>query len=97
MTYEEARMRPGVTLIEFYASWCPHCRRMMPVVEDVKARIGGVAGIYQFDIDENQSAAEAAGADSVPTFIVYKDGEEKWRNVGEMPADEIIRAITSAK
>lgn len=97
MTYEEAKMRPGVQLVEFYASWCPHCHRMMPVVEEVRELVGSTAGIYQFDIDENPRAAEEAGADSVPTFIIYRDGREVWRNVGELPGDELVNAITSAR
>lgn len=93
MTYDQAKSRPGVNLVEFFASWCPHCRRMMPVVEDVKELVGGSVGVYQFDIDEHPHEAEEAGADTVPTFIIYRDGREVWRRVGEMPGDDLIAAL----
>lgn len=74
----------GVVLVEFYASWCPHCQRMMPIVADVKALLAGSANVYQFDIDENQEFANELGVTSIPTFIVFKNGEEMWRSSGEM-------------
>lgn len=96
MTYEEAKTRHGVTLVEFYANWCPHCRRMAPVVDEVKEVVVPDAAVCQYDIDVYPKEAETAGAESVPTFIVYKDGREVWRKVGEMPAQEIIDAIRNA-
>ncbi|MBD5178985.1 MAG: thioredoxin family protein [Bacteroidales bacterium] len=96
MTYEEATTRPGLTLVEFFASWCPHCRRMMPIVEEIKEIVEGKVVVCQYDIDEFPAEAEAAGAESVPTFIIYNNGREVWRKVGEMPGDEIIEALQTA-
>ncbi len=81
---KELKEDKGVVLVEFYASWCPHCQRMMPVVADVKALLKGRANVYQFDIDENEEFAKELDVTSIPTFIVFKDGEEKWRGSGEM-------------
>lgn len=96
MTYQEAKQTTGVVLIEFYASWCPHCQRMMPVVEEVKELLGAQVPVYQFDIDKNQEAAEEAGANSIPTFIIYRNGKEVWRRTGEMPGDELMQAVEQA-
>lgn len=93
MTYEEAKNRKGVTLVEFYASWCPHCQRMMPVVDEIKELVSGTTTVCQYDIDEHPREAEDAGAESVPTFIIYRNGREVWRRVGEVPGDELLAAL----
>lgn len=95
MTYNDVINSSKVVLVEFYASWCPHCQRMMPVVAQVKELLKGKVDVYQFDIDENSDLAQQEGANSVPTFIVYKDGREQWRQSGEMPGQELLSKIES--
>lgn len=85
----------ALTLIEFYATWCPHCKRMEPVVNDVIAQLNGIAEVKQLDIDKNQNLADELEVDTVPTFIIYKGEEEVWRKSGEMTADAIISAVES--
>lgn len=89
----ELKADKGLVLVEFYASWCPHCQRMMPVVADVKALLEGTANVYQFDIDENNGLASELGVESIPTFIVFKGGEEMWRGSGEMEGDALVRHV----
>ncbi len=96
MTYTELISQPGTLLVEFYATWCPHCRKMMPVVEQVKELLGGRAKVYQLDIDQNDEAANEAKAESVPTFIVYKDGKEMWRHSGEIDGEILLSKVESA-
>ena len=90
---KELQAEKGVVLVEFFATWCPHCQRMMPVVADVKALLDGKAAVYQFDIDKNQEFAQELGVSSIPTFIVYKDGEEKWRGSGEMEGSVLASKV----
>lgn len=80
-------------MVEFYATWCPHCRRMAPVVDDLKMLFEGRATVYQFDIDRNGGLADELGAKSVPTFIVYRNGEEKWRTVGEIDGQTLLSKV----
>ena len=82
-----------VVLVEFFAPWCPHCQRMMTVVDDVRALLDGQAPVYQFDIDENNELAEALGVQNIPTFIVYADGQEKWRSSGEMAGNDLYNKV----
>lgn len=89
----ELKNDKGTVLVEFYASWCPHCQRMMPVIDDIRALFDGKANVYQFDIDENNEFATELGVSSIPTFIVYKDGEEMWRGSGEMDGSIIAGKI----
>jgi len=66
---------------------------MKPIVEEVRELAAGTAAIAQFDIDEHPREAEHAGAESVPTFIVYRDGLEIWRHVGEISRDKLLAAL----
>lgn len=93
MNYNELIKSANVVLVEFYASWCPHCQRMMPIVAQIKELLAGKAQIYQFDIDENAELASSEGADSVPTFILYKDGKEVWRESGELDGQYLLSKI----
>lgn len=92
---KELLNQKGLILIEMYASWCPHCQRMMPVVAAVKKQLEGKAKVYQFDIDENQVLADKLGVEGVPTFILYKDDVEVWRSSGEMPESELLQKVES--
>ncbi|MEZ3589448.1 MAG: thioredoxin family protein [Muribaculaceae bacterium] len=94
MDYNQLINSNPVVLVEFYATWCPHCRRMMPVVDDVRQLVEGQAKIYQLDIDQNNDVADDAGVKSVPTFIVYRDGKEKWRSSGEIDGNVLYEKIT---
>lgn len=85
-----------VVLVEFFANWCPHCQRMMPIVDQVRELVDGRAGIYQFDIDRNQEAADSVGVQSVPTFILLRDGKEIWRFSGEIEGDVLLAKIEEA-
>ena len=93
MDYKNLIESAPVVLVEFYASWCPHCQRMMPVVAQVKERIAGRAEIKRIDIDENNDIADELGVKTVPTFIVYKNGREQWRQSGEIDGDMLVRKV----
>lgn len=96
MDYNQLINSNPVVLVEFYATWCPHCRRMMPVVDDVRQLVDGQAKIYQLDIDQNNDIADDAGVKSVPTFIIYRDGKETWRSSGEIDGNVLYEKITLA-
>lgn len=95
MDYQKIITSSEVVMVEFFASWCPHCQRMMPVVEQIKELLAGQVDIYQFDIDENAQLATQEGADSVPTFIIYKNGKEMWRESGEIDGQVLLSKIES--
>ena len=93
MDYKELINSNPVVVVEFYASWCPHCQRMMPVVDQIKQLLGDRATVHQFDIDENKSLADDTGIESIPTFIIYKNGVEVWKQSGEMEGDVLYSKI----
>lgn len=93
---EQLRNDNGVVLVEMYASWCPHCQAMMPVVAEVKEKMAGKADVYQFDVDKFKELADELNVQSIPTFIIYKGGEEVWRQAGEMPGENLVKALEKA-
>lgn len=95
MNYVDAINSTKAVLIEFFATWCPHCQRMMPVVEQVKELLAGRANVYQLDIDHNEELANKEGVETVPTFVVYQEGKEMWRHSGEIDGEVLLSKIES--
>lgn len=93
---KELQNEKGVVMVEFYATWCPHCQKMMPIVENVKAKFDGKAPIYQFDIDKNEEFADSLDVKVIPTFIIFKDGEELWRTSGEVEEETLTGKLDAA-
>lgn len=85
-----------VVLVEFYATWCPHCQRMAPVVEDIKKSLEGKVPVYQFDIDTNDELATEANVDVIPSFIIYRSGRVFWTHTGEIDRESIMSEIENA-
>ena len=95
MEYTEAIKSSPVVLVEFYATWCPHCKRMMPVIDQIKELLDGVVNIYQLDIDLNEKLADIESISATPTFVIYSDGKEVWRESGEMEGKYLLQKIQS--
>ncbi|MBD5553439.1 MAG: thioredoxin family protein [Desulfovibrio sp.] len=95
MTYSQAISEAPVVLVEFFATWCPHCQRMMPIVAQIKELLGSETPVVQLDIDQNQASAQEAGVDGVPTFILYQNGQEVWRHSGEIDGNDLLAKVQS--
>lgn len=95
MNYTATIDQQGVVLVEFFATWCGHCARMEPIVEQVKELLAGRATVAQVDIDKYQQAASEAHVDATPTFILFKDGKEVWRHAGEIDGEVLLGKVES--
>ncbi len=81
------------TLVDFFATWCGPCRIQGPILEDVKKRVGDEANIIKVDIDANRELAMQYRVQSVPTLIMFKNGEAVWRAVGVQQAEQLVQKI----
>lgn len=95
MTYNDVTSSAPVVFVEFFATWCPHCQKMMPVVEQIRELLDGRVPVVQLDVDKNQDEASEANVQSMPTFIIYKDNKEVWRHVGETDGQLLLDRIQS--
>ena len=86
----------GVTLVDFNASWCAPCRAQNPIVEQLATTYEGKAVVTSLDIDENREIALKLAIHSIPTLILFKDGEEIQRLIGLQSEHSLSQAIENA-
>ncbi|MDE5705974.1 thioredoxin [Muribaculum sp.] len=77
------------TLVDFYATWCGPCKMMHPILEQLKDKMGDSVTIVKIDVDRHQDLAQLYRVMSVPTLIVFRDGEVKWRAAGVHTAEDL--------
>ncbi|MEH6407110.1 MAG: thioredoxin family protein [Leeuwenhoekiella sp.] len=80
-------------LIDFYTEWSEPSLTMHPVLRDVAAALGDKAKVVKIDVDKNPDLAEALRIKGLPTLMIYKKGEMKWRQSGEQDANTLIGLI----
>ena len=76
-------------LVDFFADWCGPCKMMAPVVEQLAEELEGKAKVGKLNIDENMDIAEKYRVLNIPTFLIFKDGQEKERIVGAVSKNEL--------
>ncbi|MGJ5641759.1 thioredoxin family protein [Formosa sp. S-31] len=80
-------------LLNFFTEWNEQSSAMHPVLRDVAAALGDKAKVIKIDVDKNKELAEALRVKGLPTLIIYKDGEMKWRQSGEQDANTLIGIV----
>ena len=87
----DKEIQEDIILVDFYASWCPPCKMLAPVLEEVASSRKYVVG--KINIDENIEIAKKYNVDSVPTLIVFKNGKEVDKEVGYMEKNQVIELL----
>ncbi len=82
-------------LVDFFADWCGPCKTLAPILKDTKAELGEDVKIVKIDVDKNQQLSEKYQVRGVPTLILFKNGQQLWRQSGVVQKSDLVQLIRS--
>ncbi len=92
-TFNDIINGKGLTLVDFYATWCGPCKAMHPVLERLKEQMGDSIRILKLDVDRNSALAAEYGIQSVPTLMLFRSGNVLWRQSGAMSVEDLRQRL----
>lgn len=82
-----------LVLVDFYATWCGPCKAMHPVLQELKQRLGDQIRILKIDVDRYQNTAAQYRIQSVPTLMLFRNGQPLWRQSGALPLPALLEQV----
>jgi len=96
-TFEsEVLKATGPVVVDFWAEWCGPCRMIAPALEEIAGSLGDKVKIVKLNVDENPKTAAKYGIQSIPTLMIFKNGEMASRQIGAAPKQKLEQWITTA-
>ena len=92
-SFQEILASNKLVLVDFTAEWCGPCQMMKPILEKVKDEMGDKVKIVRVDIDKESTFAAQLMVQSVPTLMIFKDGEQVWRESGILQPQDLVRIL----
>ncbi len=89
----ESETAQGLTLVDFWAPWCGPCRMQTPILEKISAKMGSTVKICKVNIDDEQDIASNFGIQSIPTLLLFKDGQLLHKMVGLQNENTLLSAL----
>ena len=83
-----------LTLVDFFATWCGPCKKMHPILEQLKGKLGDSIRIIKLDVDKNENLSMIYRIQSVPTLMLFRKGEVVWRQSGALSLNELKTIIS---
>ncbi|WP_298766897.1 thioredoxin [uncultured Polaribacter sp.] len=93
MNFKEIIQQDKPVLVDFFAEWCGPCQTMSPILKEVKDVLADKVAILKIDVDKNQAIATKFQVRGVPTFVLYKKGQQVWRQSGMVSKKDLISIL----
>jgi thioredoxin 1 len=96
-TFEsEVLKATGPVVVDFWAEWCGPCRQIAPALEEIAGSLGDKVKIVKLNVDESPATATKYGIQSIPTLMIFKNGQMASRQIGAAPKQKLEQWITAA-
>lgn len=82
-----------LVLVDFSAEWCGPCKALAPILKQLATKVGNQIKIVKIDVDKNNALATKMNVRGVPTLVLYKNGNQVWRQSGVVPIDQLIKLV----